>query len=227
VKRYFQIIAVVIFLAGAVLLSIAYAKHPAPRKLQPFVATYITTLETQDAQNGQSALAVRAVTGDGRWRETRWREAGKVVEMADANGVYSLDDGQGLQYTGPNSQDEISPDRFAQATRTEMVAGLKAYIFRTDNPDGYIEYYYVPEMGSHHIKAVIYNASTHYKYVREAIAIQFRSVSDDEVAVPKLPVKFDDIEKHMEAMRQSGALNPDFEAAVQTAKARMQTQYPQ
>lgn len=224
-KNSFRIVAVVIFLAGVVLLSIASAKHERAQKLQSFVATYVTTLETQDARNGQSELAVRAVTGDGRWREVRWRNEGKVVQLADKENVYEVEGGEvGLQYVGPNSDEIFSNERLSRATRTEMVAGIKAYVFRNENPDGYIEYYFAPEMGSHHIKAVIYKAASHYKYIREAVAVQFRPVSDEEVAVPKLPVKFDNIDKEIDAMKKSGTVDTDFEETVQKAKNRAKAQ---
>lgn len=219
-KTYIRIFAVVVFVSGAAVFAITHAKHSGSQKLQPFVATYVTTLETQDSRNGRSELAVRLATGDGRWREVQWSDRGRSVQLADDNGVYEAErDGRALQYVGPSSDDVVDASDLAKVTRTETVAGITAYVFRTDNPDGYIEYYFAPQMGRHHIKAVIFKGP-HYKYTREAVSVQFRPVSDEEVAVPNLPIKFDNVDKQVDAMKKSGALSPVFEQAVQSAKQR-------
>lgn len=219
-KNYFRIIAVVVFVIGTVLLITAYTKQP----IRPgsFVVSYVTTIESQDAQNGMRALSIITVSADGRWRDVEWGAARKLVQVADKNDVYRVDfEGQVLQYAGPNDASSLPSPFWREATRTEMIAGIKAYVFRTETPDGYAESAYAPEMGRHTLRWSVSKEEAHLRQTTEAVSVQFRPVDDVEVAVPHLPIKFDEVEADMEAMRKGGALSPDFESAVQSAKARL------
>lgn len=219
-KNYLRNIAIGVFVIGTVLLIMAYAKRPV--RPGSFVVTYVTTLESPDAaENGMRAVSVFTVSADGRWQQLEWGTARKLVQVADRNDVYRVDlDRQVLQYVGPNDNTLLPSSFWRDATRTEMIAGIKAYVYRTETPDGdIIETTSAPEMGHHKLKSIIYKRP--YRQTCEAVSVQFRPVSDAEVAIPQLPIKFDEVEADIERMRQFGGLSPDFESAVQAAKARL------
>lgn len=218
-KNYLRNIAIVVFVIGTVLLIMAYAKRPV--RPGSFVVTYVTTLESPNtAENGMRAVSVVTVSTDGRWQQLEWGTARKLVQVADQKDVYRVDlDRQVLQYVGPNETRVLPSPIWADATRTEMIAGIKSYVYRTEIPDGYFETGYAPEMGRHKLKWIIDKQP--YRQTCQAVSVQFRPVSDAEVAIPQLPIKFDEVEAEIEGMRKSGGLSPDFESAVQAAKARL------
>lgn len=100
--------------------------------------------------------------------------------------------------------------------REEFVAGLKTYVHRAVHADGsgaWIENFYAPETGLTALKTVMHHGDG-AEYVIEAINVQFRDVSDEEVALPNLPIRFDSAEQ----MVKDSRLNGNAEAADQLAK---------
>jgi len=60
-------------------------------------------------------------------------------------------------------------------------------VLRGEGSGDWIEKYYAPETGGTALKTVMNTNNGGYR-ITEAINVQFRDVSDDEVALPNLPI---------------------------------------
>jgi hypothetical protein len=89
----------------------------------------------------------------------------------------------------------------SQLVREESVLGLKAYVWHRDLNDGWWEGTYSPSKR--------YTPLVDREYIggvettREAVSVQFRDVSPDEIAPPLLPVHFDRAEALEQALRSN------------------------
>ncbi|MGH8647792.1 MAG: hypothetical protein ACREUP_00590, partial [Burkholderiales bacterium] len=71
------------------------------------------------------------------------------------------------------------------------VAGLKAFIFRSDNGEEWVENYYSPLIGYFTLKRVKLNKESKVKTIEEAVSVQFRNLASNEYLPPNVPIRFD------------------------------------
>lgn len=200
----------------------------APRS---FVVQYVASRSDDRGSLIPYEYRVRAVSSNGGWKETRYSFDGRVSTWgADNTGMYAVS-GSAKNYYGesnsevlrrwlPSAEDLKKSPQFA---RTDVIAGLKVYVLRTENGD---ETSYSPETGAASLKEVIaaQRGTDSILHQLEALKVEFRELSDSETQLPDLPLKYDIAEQRVKAMRDSGlseAAN-SLEQAISKFKARNQ-----
>ncbi|MEP6637376.1 MAG: hypothetical protein ABJB97_11680 [Acidobacteriota bacterium] len=134
-------------------------------------------------------------------------------------------DGDHLEYIESTGEAHAQGERNARSAswatsspdfvREETILGMKAYVIHQKTSMGFVEAAYSPILGS----APLFDRwlEGDIEETREAVSIQFRPVSDDEVAVPNLPVRFDRATA-MHNLFRGNATNDDL---MDQADARM------
>ena len=219
-------LAVVVFVFGAAVLSLAYAQKGLGNKApEGFVITYVTRRATDNANNGRNELAVRMVGTNGRWKETSWRDTGKTETVSDGTHVYSHSEKKStLDYVGSLGLGEGKGEPVSEipgnASNTGMMLGVKVYSIRNEQSNGsYIETTYSLETGAQALRIVVYFPGAGEVFTREAVALQFRPIKDEELAMPDFPINFSKAERELEEMRNSGNEVDYLEEGIKAAKA--------
>jgi hypothetical protein len=161
---------------------------------------------------------MRWVSSTGEWKETRYSfKDGKISTWGAASDGLYLISGNSRQYFGENN---IEGARLAMRSaeglkastafkRTEQLLGLTTYVIKDPNPVWDIEVNYAPETGATPLKHVIHANSgdgESFVEVKEAVNLEFRDLSEDEVKLPDLPVRFEVAEQKAKDLKAAGQL---------------------
>lgn len=127
-----------------------------------------------------------------RYRERTPEKSETMIQLVNSRGKSLVRrigrDGRDFEHFVPQFatgrwQDFTSPDYLRSTknhTRTEQILGLTAYVFRQDLGGQTGEWWYAPETGPVALKEIIETPGAD-TIVTEAINIEFREVSDEEV----------------------------------------------
>lgn len=97
-----------------------------------------------------------------------------------------------------------------QLVGTEEIAGLNTYILRINGAG--VEANYSPKTGMTVLKEMARDPKTSaILYLQEAVSVEFRDLTTDEIKLPELPVKFDLVAHRIETMK---AAHQDDKAAA-------------
>lgn len=239
-----KIIAGLVFLGGLGLFvaaswQVMSAREVQTAKPQGFVVQYLSSRSTTNDKPIAYEYSVRMVTADGDWKETRYA-LDKVAEPstsgATREGMFFVRDGS-RQYYGEHNQEfakygmrsaeklQASP----QFNRCEEIAGLKGYVLRIDDPNVKTEIETevtsAPETGVTPLKIVTRTKPGSRKlliHVVEAIGIEFKEPTAEEMALPELPVRFDLAEQRMKALKKAGLQEraEQIERAIERLRSR-------
>lgn len=218
-------ITIIVLICVAGVFGVAQAQNRGKAAPKGFVITYLTRRAT-DANRVGNELAVRMVSANGRWKETRWRDTGKTETVSDGTHVYLYSDKKAtLEYEGSyglGAEGKAEPlsEIPNNASSTGVMLGVKAYSVRNQQPDGsYIETTYSLETGAEALRTVVYFPGRGKVFVREAVSLHFRPIKDEELAMPDRPISFAKAERELEEMRNSGNEVGYLEEAIKAAKA--------
>lgn len=211
--RFGKAISVSMFVAGLVLFGNAMIKGRT-EKPQSFVVTYKYSVSKQGGPFVVTRLVTRAVNASSEWKETVYdlTTGARTVLGADEIASYRVD-GQHLQYNesvelmNSLNQKAYSEDWLRTHTATVregLVAGLKTYVFRSEDAESWTEEYYSPKTSFTPLKVVEYHQASGDQFVKEAISVQFRALGNDEFKLPDLPVRFDNAERFIAVLRSGG-----------------------
>ena len=229
-KRLIQIskiVAVVVFAVGSSLfINAAITNQTRPQK--SFVITYkVSRLETNSTPVVEE-IRVQTVKATGEYKLTTYYLAsGKMRDyVATQDSVYEIKS-DSLQYFGKALPPELRKNFQSMAflkshpnfSRVESVCGLTTYVLHTQDGDEWIEGYSATETGNIPLKTVLYHGNGSYTAI-EAISVQFRDVSDDEVGLPDLPVRFDEAENRVNEYINGGAVGASDKLREQVDKQK-------
>ena len=214
--RLGKIVAVLTFVVGLSLFINAMAKRPAsPRS---FVVTYNQTEKDTNGKAVVKAIEVRVVKATGEQKYTTYKFVSGITRttVSTLEDIYEIKPESLEYYNSMEGWDRID-QAFRSAivhkshpefVREEQVAELNTYVHRVGKPDSnsWVETFYATETGATPLKTVIHNDSGS-EIMIEAINIQFREVSDEEVRLPDLPVRFDKAEKLVNEYRDMGNMS--------------------
>lgn len=205
-----RIIALIIFLAGATLLtgSIVRSQKAKATKPMPFVVQYLAYRPDKNGSLEVYEFRVRAVSQTGEWKETRYSTYGKASTWGAQNdGLFTVNEDSRQFYgefdpelarTAMRSEDELKNS--PQLAGTEEIAGLNTYILRIN--DAGLEANYSPKTGMTSLKEVLRDRQTNaVLYLQEAVSIEFRNLSEEEIKLPQLPVRFDLVNHRIEVLQ--------------------------
>ena len=225
-----RIISLILFVCGVTLFTGSVIKARKAKNLAPrsFVVQYLVSRSENNNALTPCEYRVRWTSSTGEWKETRYSfKDGKVSTWGGAGDGLYLISGNSRQYFGDNNLESArvamrSAEGFKSSPtfkRTEQLLGLTTYVLKDPNPVWDIEVNYAPETGPTSLKHVIHANSgdgESFIEVKEAINIEFRDLSEDEVKLPDLPVRFDIAEQKAKDLKAAGQLeraNSFLEAA--------------
>ena len=195
-----KVFAVTMLVVGAVCIN-ARSKQK-DNKPESFVITFRVTTVRQGRPT-TVGLIVHADNGKGGIRETRVLDDGtgtlrSQTRLVDNIAAYNLE-GDHLEYIVATGEERAQGERNARLAswaasspdfvREDTWLGMKAYVVRQKIQGGFIESWYSPLLGR--LALFDKQVEADVEITREAVSIQFRPVSDDEVAVPDIPIRFD------------------------------------
>lgn len=215
-----RIVAVIICLVGVALLTGSVVRSGKARATKPksFVVQYLAYHPDKNGSLEVHEFLARAVSQTGEWKETRYSTYGKAQTWgADSRGVFTVGE-DSRQFYGQfepeiarvamRSEEELKNS--PQLAGTEEIAGLNTYILRIDGTG--VEANYSPKTGMTVLKELARDPKTNaILYLQEAVSVEFRDLSADEIQLPELPVRFDLINHRIETMR---AAHQDEKAAA-------------
>ncbi|HXG64094.1 MAG TPA: hypothetical protein VNO70_03245 [Blastocatellia bacterium] len=212
----FKMVALLIFLCGLTLFSVSMiqskrAETIAPKTPRSFVVHYLASRADNGGPLKPYEYRVRAVNSMGEWKETRYSFDGKVSTWGAAKDGLQIISGNSRQYYGEYNPEvaktamrsEEVLKKHPQLTRIEEIAGLKTYILRNEYGD---EAGYSPETGVTTLKEVARSGpgSDTIIHLQEALNVEFRELSENEVRLPDLPIRFDLAQQKAQALRAAG-----------------------
>jgi hypothetical protein len=211
-------LALATFLCGCVLLGISLIKvnkakavESEPTTVRSFVMQSLVSQSENGASLTPIGFYIRAVSSTGEWKETRYSFDGKVSALVGAkDGLYVINENSKQLYGESNPElfrsamrSEEKLQRSPQFIGTDEVAGIKTYVLRHKMGD---EGHYSPLTGATPLK-LVFRASLEGPPVRviEALSVEFRPVSEEEVSAGDLPVELDVIRERVESLKRAGA----------------------
>jgi len=189
-----QILAVLVFTVGMVLYAIARAPE---QKNYPgsFTATFKVTRIEGKAAPVVEEMQVLVVRSTGEYKATKYYlKSGAVKEVFGTSDFIYLANKGSLKQSG-NALPADLRQRFHSAqwhkthpefNREETICGLTAYVHRVEDSNGVVERWFAPETGSIALKTIL--GWEGEQIIVEAISVQFRDVTEDEIKQPDLPV---------------------------------------
>lgn len=218
--QIYKAIAVAAFvLGGAYYVYVATSGRAKPTVTQSgqptsFVLTSKTFKVKSGIEGAVEQIRVQTVKATGEHKLSVYHLAtGKTEEyFATQEAIYEVKP-DSLQYSGPALPQFMSTQlRSAEFLRSsasfkgeEKICGLTAYVRRTQEAQGWIEIHNAPETGAIPLKTAVCSKDGSCDII-EAISVQFRDISDDEVKLPSLPVRYDQAERKAQTYRQVGAV---------------------
>ena len=213
-----KVVSVAVFAFGAISYVSAQFQHEPPRS---FVITYrVTSTENGQLRGGMTVLIVNA---DGQWKQTKLTDNKPVnIRFMDKVAAYQLANDR-LDYLD-SAEPTLQRDRVARSpkwitdsplfVREDSIAGLKVYVTHQTLNDGWVEEAYSPLTRScpllerQHLGAV--------EITKEAVSVQFRDVSPDEIKPPDLPISFESAK----ALEKAMLSNPENSETVKGLATR-------
>lgn len=186
----------------------------------PFVVKYIESRVSPDGTRIIAGQRTRYVKANGEWRVTTYGPGGhepslqaskeSVVYAGDANGVYARNtDSDSRRYVSPAADEKMV--RFFRShhylrnnpefVRTEEIAGVKAYVLRTEikdpaNSKEWVEESYSPRTGFNPLRTIIHLRDGSQLRI-EAVSIEFTEVPENlNDDLQRLPFTQKDVKKH-------------------------------
>lgn len=222
-----RIVAISIFVIGVALLtgSVVRSGKATVTKPKSFVVQYLAYHPDKNGSLAVDEFRVRAVSQTGEWKETRYSTYGKAQTWgADSSGLFTVSESSRQFYgefqpeiakAAMRSEEELKNS--PQLVGTEEIAGLNTYALRISGTG--VEANYSPKTGMTVLKELARDPSTNaILYLQEAVSVEFRDLSADEIKLPDLPVKFDLINHRIETMK--AAHQDDKAAALSQAMAK-------
>jgi len=209
-----RIIASVVFLSGLALLVTSMigtrkATGEPTSQPKPFLVHYLVYRAGEDGVFRLSEYEERAVSSTGEWKETRRSVDGSITTLEGTKaGLYVIKgESKYLYAESAASGQGIAPEDVLkndpQLVGIEELAGLKTYILKS--PESGVETGYAPETGRTALKYVLRTSPDSAPVlIKEAVKVEFRDLSEEELKSPDLPVKFDMAEERIRALRDSG-----------------------
>jgi hypothetical protein len=232
-KRLIQlskIAAVLVFAVGLILFIQAGIATQA-KASKSFVVTYKVSNIEADNKPVIEEIRVQSVKATGEYKMTiYYLPSGKTAEyIATQDSVYEVKT-DSLQYFGKALSSELNNNFRSAAflkthpnfSREEKICDLTTYVLHTQDGDAWIEGYSAVETGNTQLKTVLYHGNGSYTVI-EAISVQFRDVSDDEVRLPDLPVKFNKADQRVDEYRNGGAVGAGNNLKNQIDKKKQQS----
>ena len=232
-KRLIQlskIVAVLVFAVGLVLFIQSGIATQA-KASKSFVVTYKVSNIEADAKPVVEEIRVKSVKATGEYKQTfYYLQSGRTAEyVATQDSVYEVKT-DSLQYFGKALSPELNNNFRSPAflknhpnfSREEKICDLTTYVLHTQDGDAWIESYSAIETGNTPLETVLYHGNGGYTVI-EAVSVQFRDVSDDEVRLPDLPVKFNKAEQKVDEYRNGGAVGPGNNLKNQIDKKKQQS----
>lgn len=230
IRRLSGLIAALVFVIGVIVFVNALAMRRAVSERKSFVVSYVVS------KNGMPvSFRTHVARATGEWKDTAYSVGSGNVRTLVGTPEAQYEVGPAsvefLQSTGPMQELQALDESFRSAdyhrshpefVREEYVAGFKTYVHRAvsgDDPESWVESYYAPEFGLTSLKAVRHFSQSEVS-VTEAISVQFRDVAEDEVALPRLPVKFDKAEQLQRDAEASGDVEWANEQSKQIKNAK-------
>ena len=208
--KVMQLCSVLLLILGVAVFAGALIKRERakPEKPVPFVVTYQHYRRTQDSVT-PTGMTVKVVNAERAWREVTFYAGGaRTEDGSDGVSCFKVS-GDSLQYQQEDNtftgqfNSEVALRNNPEFVRTETVAGLTTFVLRSRENDGFwFEQYYSPKTGGLVLKLVVHDTVS--ERITEAVSVQFRDVSDQEVSLPPLPVRFDDAERSVDQFRSAG-----------------------
>jgi len=215
-----RILSLVILVSGAALFAGSIIKGQKSRKKSPTVSrSFVVQYLLSHTDNGGGLTPyeydARAVGSTGEWKETRYSFKGSVSTWGGtSDGLYTVS-GALKQYLGDYNLESARAGTWTeqeftsspQFVRSEELLGLRTFVMKDAAGDMEIEINSSPETGITPLKKVIRSRSgdgNDFVDVKEAISIQFRDLSEDEVRLPDLPVRFDIAEEKARSLKAAG-----------------------
>jgi hypothetical protein len=220
-----KIVALLVFAFGAISFVNAYKNAKEPPK--SFLVTYLIT-RVEDGQTPVvTGLGVRIVNAEGEWKETKVRGIDSSSEQVsvrflDKTAPYKLEAGR-LEYVGGTSEAEMERDNLARTpnwitssplfVREETMLGLKTYTTHQKLNNGWVDQAFSPVTRSTPLlyREHIGNVET----TEEAVSVQFRDISPDEIRPPNLPISFE----WLKGLEKAMLANPENADTVKRAIA--------
>lgn len=226
-SRRMRVLAIALFVVGAVSAVIAYALPPKGPKTKPAKGFTIVTKETiklndpkaqANPRQSDYVITVRHQKSDGTWKEVRtsYKNDGKVLKEnkgfgIPGDGVFQ-DSGNGeLEFLSAMPGTEVTSlvpiiDSHGDPkfVREEMVQGYNCYVLRyeVDKEGSYEEECYAPELNNYPIRAV--KVAPYGVSITEMVQLTLGNPADDVFANPKHPVKYENFKKKMKALEDDG-----------------------
>lgn len=214
-----KMVAVLVFAFGAITFVSANLKT-SKEKPKSFVITYLITRSENGETPVVTGLAVKTVDADGHWKRVIVRRLDDeyprqvTVSFLDNTAAYGLEAGR-LEYTGA-SEGELERDRTARTAdwitksalfvREDSMLGLKVYTTHQNLNDGWVEQAFSPLTRS--APLVFREHTGNVERTEEAVSIEFRDVSPDEIKPPSFPISFE-LSKRFEKGMASNPENAD------------------
>jgi|GEM_PF-2029448 len=230
VTKLMQLCSLLLLILGVAVFAGALIKRERakPEKPVPFVVTYQHYRRTQNSVT-PTGMTVKVVNAERAWREVTFYTGGaRTEDGSDGESCFNVS-GDSLQY---QQEDNTFTDQFnsevalrnnPEFVRTETVAGLTTFVLRSRENDGFwFEQWYSPKTGGLALKLVVHDTMS--ERITEAVSVQFRDVSEQEVSLPPLPVRLDDAEKEVLRLRSGGEHETAdrLEAGVRRIKEKAQ-----
>ena len=197
-----KVVAVLVFAFGVIAFGSAQLKS-SKEKPRSFVMTCVITRSENGGPAVVTGLSVKTVGADGQSKRIIVRRPGDGyikqigVSFVDKTARYGLEDGR-LECWG-TSDVELERDKTASTADwitkspgyvgTESLAGLKVYTTHYDEGDEWMESAYSPLT-----RGTPLRFRRHFRNVEEneeAVSVDFRDVSPDEIKPPDLPISFE------------------------------------
>jgi hypothetical protein len=209
--RYIRIVVVLLLVILAGLFAGRYAvnkKAVAAVEPKDCVLLFRETLFPADKTQPVRELSVRErwVRKDGSYKEFRWDKEfpRTVINMNIPEGRFIFNEQAKLgDYEGhfTHNHDVLTPESLrnsADFIRTDQLLGFTAYVWRKDK----IEQWFVPEFGPVAAKTMLYSSLG--VQIIEPFNVQFRPVTDVELAKPDLPVRLAPFQRFINKLRDNG-----------------------
>jgi len=197
------------------------SKEPVAKIVEPrsFVIHYLLSRSRDENPPKPYGYEIRSVSSSGEWKETKYLFDGAVSTLgATRDGLYSMV-GDSKQYYGVYDlekarsipTDETSLRSDPAFTRVEQLLGLTTYVaVHRNGKEAELEVSHAVETGITPLKVIIRGnreGGSKYHDVKEAINIEFRNLSDDEIRLPNLPIKFELAEQRYRLLKNAGHIH--------------------
>lgn len=201
-RLFAKVVAVTVFALGAVMFVNASltASKDQPKS---FVITYRITRSENGQPPVDTGLSVKIVSAEGEWKETKVQMSDSghpkqvSVRFLDKTAAYNLETDH-LNYSG-SSESVFHRDKIAHTAdwvtssplfvKEDSMLGLKVYTTHQDISDGFVEQAFSPVTRG--IPLLYRERSDKVETTEEAVSVQFRDVSPDEIKPPSLPISFE------------------------------------